>query len=315
MLLNYVLIASLYIYSCDSLCISKPVFSWTSYICRISCWLDFLVLTGCQIKLRNHSFGSPVYLIKNLIGLPASVTRCTSASRQTTYNTVRRLCRNTNSTPDITSTGTRLVTGRRSISHGRSDREAIHIRRERPEMNRDGALNYHTFTTAYWVQHHLAVETPTGSLMKFTKQSGRTSHNKEFAGLSATFTCIGCVVLYCIVLCCAVLCWSVLCCTVLCCVALCCVVLCCVLLCCAVLCCAVLCCAVLCCAVLCCVVLCCVVLCCAVLCCTVLRVTVSKFRYFSWLSHPPFPNLKYRNFSHAGFSAKDFINERNVRGY
>ena len=42
-----------------------------------------------------------------------------------------------------------------------------------------GALNYLTFTTAYWLQHHLVVETPTVSLRKFTEQSGRKSHNKE----------------------------------------------------------------------------------------------------------------------------------------
>ncbi len=29
------------------------------------------------------------------------------------------------------------------------------------------------------MQHHLAVETPTVSLRKFTEQSGRKSHNKE----------------------------------------------------------------------------------------------------------------------------------------
>ncbi len=41
------------------------------------------------------------------------------------------------------------------------------------------ALNYLTFMTAYWLQHPLAVETPTVSLRKFTEQSGQKSHNKE----------------------------------------------------------------------------------------------------------------------------------------
>ncbi len=44
------------------------------------------------------------------------------------------------------------------------------------------ATSYLTFTTAYWLQHHLAVETPTVSLRKFTEHSslsGRKSHNKE----------------------------------------------------------------------------------------------------------------------------------------
>ncbi len=35
------------------------------------------------------------------------------------------------------------------------------------------------FTTAYWLQHHLAVETSTVSLRKFTEQSGRKSHKEN----------------------------------------------------------------------------------------------------------------------------------------
>ncbi len=37
------------------------------------------------------------------------------------------------------------------------------------------------------MQLHLAVETPTGSLLKFTEQSGRKSHNKE----NETSVCTG----------------------------------------------------------------------------------------------------------------------------
>ncbi len=73
MLLNYVLIASLYIYNCDSLCVSKPSSAGQASILPDFLPTGFSCIYRLSIKLQNHSLGSPVYLIKNLIGLPASI--------------------------------------------------------------------------------------------------------------------------------------------------------------------------------------------------------------------------------------------------